>query len=135
MPDDPSRIAHGNGICRDILRHHSSSADNGIFPNGHTGENGSTGADSGIFLDDHRLAKQDPMLFFIVVVGQDLGVGGNADVVLNDHAAAGHTDEIVHNGNMVSAQVSCNSGVGLRKSTRSQSIREPLFCVMIFQSF
>ncbi len=91
------RIAAHDGIRCHILGYNSTSGHDSILTNGHAGQDGGSSANPSVFADVDGLAEEDLAVVEIVVIGDELCVGGNHRTIIDGDTAATHHQAVVHN--------------------------------------
>ena len=84
------RVAGNDGVGRDIAGDNRSGADYGVLPYRHTGEDGGSGTNPGSATDAHGSQGDDLAVAQVMVVGENLRIGGNLHIVLNGDATGTH---------------------------------------------
>ena len=90
LSDLSGGITDYNLVITHIARHHGRRAYDGVFSDRHARQDGCAGPDPRTFPDHDGLAREDLPVIWIMVVGQELHVGGDLHIVFDRYAAPRH---------------------------------------------
>ncbi len=94
--DKLRRIAAHYSIRCDVFGDHGTSGHDSVLADSHARQYGGTSANPNVFADVDGLAEENLAVVEVVVVGNELRIGGNHRAVVDGDATASHHQAVVH---------------------------------------
>lgn len=101
-PDELGRIATHYRVRLHVLGNDSAGCHHGIFAHGHAWQNGCSCTNPRLSANVNRLAHQHMSVVKIVVIADELHVGGNHRTLVDGYSATAHHQAIVHDERTIS---------------------------------